>query len=132
MFCSFGSEPCPPKRNGAALGLCGEPGIGSHGTHQLLRGLPCRSASVHATSSNSSILRGHDPVAALSSLEAAALAKDKELDLLERALAQSQNGPDLAMRTQITALLAEHANGTERLRLRLESVHLIWMRLLPA
>jgi hypothetical protein len=46
------------KRNGAALGLCGEPGIGkSYSTQQLLRGLSCRSASVHAISSNSSIFR---------------------------------------------------------------------------
>ena len=70
-------------------------------------------------------LQEHDPVAALSSLEAAALPKDKELDLLERALLQAQASHDIAMRAQITAQLAEHANGTERARLRLESVRLM-------
>jgi hypothetical protein len=46
------------KRHGAALELCGEPGIGkSDNTQLLIRDLPCRSASVHATSSNPSILR---------------------------------------------------------------------------
>jgi DNA-binding SARP family transcriptional activator len=70
-------------------------------------------------------LQEHDPVAALSSLEAAALPKDKELDLLERALFQAQASHDIAMQAQITAQLAEHASGTERARLRLESVHLM-------
>jgi DNA-binding SARP family transcriptional activator len=70
-------------------------------------------------------LQEHDPVAALASLEAAGWPKDKELALLELALLQAQASRDLAMQAQITALLAEHANGTERERLRLEAVHLM-------
>ena len=68
-------------------------------------------------------LQEHDPVAALSSLEAAALPKDKELDLLKRALLQANH--DITIQAQVTALLAEHAIGTERTRLRLESVRLM-------
>jgi DNA-binding SARP family transcriptional activator len=70
-------------------------------------------------------LQTYDPVAALPALEAAGWPKNKELDLLERALAQAQASHDLAMQAQVTSLLAEHTSGTERTRLRLESVRLM-------
>ncbi len=38
------------KRNGVALGLWGEPGIGkSHTAKHFLEALPCQSLSLHAT-----------------------------------------------------------------------------------